>query len=279
MTLRRVVRVSAFFGVVVLALLALLRNNGNLDAVDQETLALVQRHKLGRYSLFESRSNGGAQSSNVWYQENAEPAYTCLLEERIGPDGDGGKWVCDPEKLRHSTECIVYSVGSNNDFRFEEAILKDISSSCEVHVFDHTVTDPKNVPPGVNFHPWGLAAVSDPSNSMYTLHDILERLDHVGKVIDIFKIDCEGCEWTTYATWLDSKNGVLIDEILVEVHAGTTEPALNPVAKQFMQSLFDHNFLIFHKEPNVQYTSGDGLCLEYAFKRVSNTAMRAVNAG
>jgi len=204
-----------------------------------------------------------------WYQENAEPAYTCLFEERIGPDGDGGKWVCNPEKLRHSKECIVYSVGSNNEFGFEEAILKDMSSKCEVHVFDHTVTNPTNVPEGVTFHPWGLSLASDPSNSMYSLYDILEKLDHVGKSIDIFKIDCEGCEWTTYPTWLDSR--VHIDEILVEVHKGTTEPADNPIARQFMQSLYDHNFLIFHKEPNIMYSSGAELCVEFAFKHVPDT--------
>ena len=178
------------------------------------------------------------------------------------------------KNFRRSKECIVYSVGSNNDFRFEEAILKNISSSCDVHVFDHTVTNPTNIPQGVRFHPWGLAAASDTSNAMFTLHDILERLGHVGKVIYIFKIDREGCEWTTYPTWLDSENGVLIDEILVEVHAGTTAPRENPIARQFMQTLYDHNFLIFHKEPNVQYTSGDGLCVEYAFKQVSDTEIK-----
>jgi len=202
-----------------------------------------------------------------------------LYQERIGPAGDGGKWVCNPEKLRRSKKCIVYSVGSNNDFRFEEAILKNISSGCEVHVFDHTVANPTDVPQGVQFHPWGLAAVSDPSNSMFTLHDILEKLDHVGKKIDIFKIDCEGCEWTTYTTWLDSRNGVLIDEILVEVHAGTLEPADNPIARQFMQKLYDHNFFIFHKEPNVQYIFGGNLCVEYAFKHVPDTEIRAATTG
>jgi hypothetical protein len=247
---------------------------GELEAVDEETLTFVQRPKLERYSLFERKSNGGAQPSAAWYQQNAEPAYACLFEERIGPEGEGGKWVCNPEKLRRSKECIVYSVGSNNDFRFEEAILKNISSSCDVHVFDHTDTNPSNIPRGVKFHPWGLAAASDTSNAMFTLHDILERLGHVGKVIYIFKIDREGCEWTTYPTWLDSENGVLIDEILVEVHAGTTAPRENPIARQFMQTLYDHNFLIFHKEPNVQYSSGDGLCVEYAFKRVSDTEIK-----
>jgi len=281
-----IVRLSIFYGVTSLALLLailLLKHPSELysevgrgslarpaiGVVDEATLTLVQRAKRARYSLFERNTNGAAQPANAWYQENAEPSYTCPFEERIGPSGEGGKWICDPERIRRSEECLVYSVGSMNDFRFEEAILKDISSSCEVHVFDHTVANPTNIPQGVMFHAWGLAAETDTSNSMFTLHEILKRLGHIGRRIDIFKIDCEGCEWVTYPAWLDSTNGVHIDEILVEVHAGTTVPTdKNPMSRQFMQSLYDHNFLIFHKEPNIMHSSGDQLCVEYAFIRV-----------
>lgn len=283
---RHMLRAFSFFGVLTALSITILRAEPgtfivqtNTETVDEKTLTLLQGHKLQRYSLFERKLNGGAQISAAWYQENAEPAYTCLLQERIGPPGEGGKWVCNPDKLRRSKRCIVYSVGSRNDFRFEEAILRNVSSACEVHVFDHTVTNPTNIPQGMEFHPWGLAAQSDPSNSMFTLHDMLEKLDHVGKKIDIFKIDCDGCEWTTYPDWLDSKNGVLIDEILVEVHSGTSEPKDNPIARQFMQKLYDHNFLIFHKEPNVQYFRKGELCVEYGFKHVTSTGIRAAKAG
>ncbi|CAE8596625.1 unnamed protein product [Polarella glacialis] len=54
--------------------------------------------------------------------------------------GDGGKWVCDPERITKQVNsggsCLVYSVGSNGQFDFEARVLRDISPSCEVHVFD-----------------------------------------------------------------------------------------------------------------------------------------------
>ena len=98
----------------------------------------------------------------AWYQQNWEPAISCQHERRIGSWGDGGKWVCDPHRiLKKSTKsCLVYSVGSNNDFGFEEKILTDISPDCVIHTFDPTVGDsPSNLPAHgkIKFHPWGLA--------------------------------------------------------------------------------------------------------------------------
>jgi hypothetical protein len=78
--------------------------------------------------------NGGG-SGTAWMQRNWEPHMRCIGEERLGPAGDGGKHVCDPECLLERKDCLVYSFGSNNDFGFESAILP---FGCEIHVFDHT---------------------------------------------------------------------------------------------------------------------------------------------
>ena len=240
--------------------------NGTLEAF----LNNAQRAKFDRYTLFETRTNGAAQPARGWYQDNAEPSYTCLFEERLGPKGEGGKWVCDPSSLLYTTECLVYSVGSNNDFHFEEAVLQ-VARNCQIHVFDHTVKNPSKKPRHVHFHPWGLASVTDPTTNLKSLADIVAQLGHAGKKINILKIDCEGCEWTTFETWHDAD--VVIDEILLEVHGGTTAPRDNPVAKQLMQNLAAHDYRIFHKEPNIQFAAvGDDLCFEYGFKRVSMDA-------
>ena len=242
------------------------RNDAGFNGTLELFLINAQRAKFDRYTLFETRTSGAAQPARAWYQENAEPSYTCLFEERLGPKGEGGKWVCNPSSLHNSAECLVYSIGSNNDFRFEEAIL-DVSRDCEIHVFDHTVKNPSKKPRKVHFHPWGLASVTDATKNLKTLADIVAELGHTGKKISILKIDCEGCEWTTFRSWHEAD--VIIDEILLEVHGGTTEPAGNPVAKQLMQSISDNDYRIFHKEPNVQFASvGDELCFEFAFKRV-----------
>lgn len=42
---------------------------------------------------------------------------------RLGPSGDGGKWLCMAGDSMQDP-CISYSIGSAEDYGFEEAILK-----------------------------------------------------------------------------------------------------------------------------------------------------------
>ena len=276
------------------------------DAFDR-ALRAINDAKLERYALFDTVSSGGTQRADGWYQDNVEPAVTCAREERIGPAGEGGKWLCDPNRLRaKGTDCLIYSVGSSDDFSFEEAIMQDVSSACEIHVFDHTVPNPRNKPCGVHFHPWGLGGAHEPAGSaLKSLADIVAALGHKGRTIDILKIDCEGCEWSTYGSWFDAD--VRVDEMLVEIHAGTIisnsneihqswlslivgeqlfgrgalEVSREPVAKRFFQRLYDETFYIFHKEPNIKYSRLHKMCVEFGFIRfdgVGEGALKSSNS-
>lgn len=86
-------------------------------------------------------------------------------------------------------KCVVFSIGSNNDFSFEESIVNELPE-CEVHTFDHTIT-PKAVPSGVNFHAWGIG--TEDVGSVKTLDSIMKALN-IGSEhsLEILKIDVEG---------------------------------------------------------------------------------------
>ena len=226
--------------------------------------------KLGRYELFEQSKQGGGQPPGAWYQDNAEPIYTCVHAERIGPHGEGGKWMCNPNQFRDGTPCLIYSIGSQDDFRWEKAILDRVSKDCEIHVFDHTVLEPKTKPTKVQYHSWGLTSSKLVEKNMKTLQSIVRELGHENRVIDVLKIDCEGCEWETFSEWFDA--GVTINEILVELHTGTSTPPNNPPAKDFMAFMIANDMLIHHKEPNVKYSGFDSLCVEFAFVRFEGIA-------
>lgn len=208
------------------------------------------------------------EAPTSWYQNNWEPALNCQHERRIGLWGDGGKWVCDPHRImkKSNKSCLVYSVGFNNEFSFEQNVLEKISPECEIHTFDPTVGDtPNNLPTHgkIFFHPWGLA---DKNQESYkTLPTIIKELNHTGKEIDLLKIDCEDCEFQTFITWFD--NSTLIRQILLEIHKGTEDVA-TPPAQEIMLLLQREGYVIFHKEPNIQFQSG-GLCIEYSFLRLS----------
>ena len=92
---------------------------------------------------------------------------------------------------------------------------------------------------------------------MKSVSDIIKLLGHENRVIDIFKIDCEGCEWLSYMDWYKIPN---IRRIQIELrYVGEAE--------KLLPRLREHGFVIFHKEFN---TIGcDGRCIEYALLRLS----------
>ncbi|CAE8741698.1 unnamed protein product [Polarella glacialis] len=113
---------------------------------DEESWKLRKSvHQAMRQELRESDKKYAAsslqnESGHTYWQWHDEPTFHCEFAQRIGNIGDGGKWVCDPERITKQVNsggsCLVYSVGSNGQFGFEEGVLRDISPSCEVHVFD-----------------------------------------------------------------------------------------------------------------------------------------------
>mmetsp|Transcript_44351 Transcript_44351/g.106846 ORF Transcript_44351/g.106846 Transcript_44351/m.106846 type:complete len:349 (+) Transcript_44351:62-1108(+) len=215
----------------------------------------------------------------TWYQENFEPDFTCMHERRIGGMGDGPKWVCDPHRLMMSskTNCLVYSIGSKGKYKFETAVLSEIGSHCEIHTFDPELKGKsfgKQAPKGVHYHNWGLMSevggkeaqaqffeIGDKGN-FKTMKESIEALGHVGREIDIFKIDCEGCEWTTYQDWFHA--GATLRQILVEVHETPEDFVVG-----FFEAMQEHGYVTFHKEPNIQF--GGGKCVEYAFLKLEDS--------
>ncbi|CAJ1933666.1 unnamed protein product [Cylindrotheca closterium] len=85
----------------------------------------------------------------------------------------------------------------------------------------------------------------------------MKELGHANRTIDLFKIDCEWCEWFTYEQWLNQD----IRQILVETHN-----APMPNVQDFFYKLHDAGFVIFNKEANYQNGGGG---VEYGFLKLS----------
>ena len=137
---------------------------------------------------------------------------------------------------------------------------------------NYSTTD---LPPNVHYHQWGLKSSYEtnytPSlyknitaTEMLTFGETQHRLGHEFRVIDIFKLDCEKCEWSTYKDWI----GANIRQIIVEVHGLPSPDGPNEYhhTVQNVTDLFDafyHNgFALYFKEPNV-YTRGN--CVELGY--------------
>lgn len=260
--------------------------NESLGFIDEPDAAWSLRKAVHKKQMQFEVANHDARAGtggSVWWQWHYEPSFHCDFAERLGNMGEGGKWVCNPSSLQRRKSsgepCLVYSVGSNGQFDFEQSVLDNISPTCEVHVFDPGPTDKK--PPAFVKH------VPKPRNVIYhrlalgvdgervqgalakPLSEIVMELGHAGRTIDIFKIDCEGCEWTTYRDWL--KADVDIRQILVELHwrnAGETNNQRAASAHQFYGALFREGYVTFSKEPNTLGKHG-GNCVEYSFLKLA----------
>ena len=187
-----------------------------------------------------------------------EPTHHCLFASRIGPMGDGGKWGCDIETIPKN--CLVYSIGSNRDTSYESTIASTLG--CEIHTFDHTVGgwQPPSIPK-FTFHYYGFGV----DGGQFKLATILQELGHANRVIDIFKIDCEGCEWEQFKALTNECSATSkslldqINQIEMEVH---DLPEFDLV-----HALSECGFALFYKEFNVLGCRGN--CMELAFVRVN----------
>ncbi|KAA8493423.1 hypothetical protein FVE85_8868 [Porphyridium purpureum] len=200
-----------------------------------------------------------------WYSIFFEPEFSCPLKERVGSIGDGGKYVCHSPTLAKDN-CLMYSVGSNNDFSFEIG-FHEIWPHCAIHTFDPTVKGKVNNPPFVQFHPWGIVRRSAPISETATpdsalwlsLQDVMRRLNHTGREIAVFKIDIEGGEYD-FIEGLYAEIFFPMAQIQMEVHSPKKNGRLFLLLRQ-------GGYAIFSKEIN--YLSQN--CHEYAFARVGRS--------
>ncbi|KAL7428344.1 hypothetical protein ACHAXH_001796 [Discostella pseudostelligera] len=240
----------------------------------------------------------GWSSYEAWYQNNYEPNFSCPFEMRVGEpmNGDGPKWVCDPHRITKLARdrkkedpnhpgCVIYSIGSNGDFKFEMGMQNTVGEGvCEFHIFDFGDFEGM-IPPKLRrayYHRWGLKKQEDPTTKIdsskrvgrtkMTLHGLQDTIKLLGHenldVIDIFKIDCENCEWDTYMDWL-SVDVPLLHQIQVEVHRAPAKKGTGG-AIDFFDQMENAGYLRFHKEPNIQWGPDN---VEYSFIKVEKAFM------
>lgn len=117
--------------------------------------------------------------------------------------------------------CIVYSLGSNNKFDFEAAVLR--KTNCTVHTFDCTSSPPlQSMGPRFTFHKTCVGQSRkgmEHPEAFKTLPAIMSELGHEG--LSIIKWDVEGFEYDIFRDVLSDASGLhskLPREILFELH-------------------------------------------------------------
>eukprot|EP00045_Choanoeca_perplexa_P014800 m.176446 g.176446 ORF g.176446 m.176446 type:complete len:371 (-) comp16799_c0_seq1:81-1193(-) len=237
-------------------------------------------------------TSAASQSCAAYFQINFEPSLSCSSEQRLGPAGDGGKWVCDPHRIpqlyaNRSEACIIMSIGSNNDFGFEESMHAAFGSLCDIHTFDHTVENP-NPPNYVTYHDVGIAQEDGVKVRSLPALMGLAMMNHSLGYVEVLKIDVEGHEFESLTQLLieDDK----LDwprQVLIEIHNFDVEvgPWDDPYYKQarptdnlreihqLLAAFQYRGYAVFHKEANIQFSfrSSQYCAIEFSLLRLNLT--------
>uniref|UniRef100_A0AC34RNB1 Methyltransferase domain-containing protein n=1 Tax=Panagrolaimus sp. JU765 TaxID=591449 RepID=A0AC34RNB1_9BILA len=182
------------------------------------------------------------------------PEIYCTDLTRVGRVTDGGKWMCNPLRVKNMDKCTVYSLGISNEPSFEVDFQNFTGHKCLVRSVDKDDQTPETMKNIENangvFKKAKISSLSDIKNHSYKFTDILKYFNDT--VIDILKIDIEGYEFEIK----DELFSVPICQILIEIHGG---PALKTL--QLLQEFSAHDYYLFSYEINGRYHTG----AEYGF--------------
>lgn len=240
------------------------------DAKDGDT-SLARRHSFGLlndvsnsdWELLRAKTKASSWYGNpqnaledvddakLWLKNNMNPTFDCPRMEGVGVGGQRTKLVCNPKRLIKEEDnsndlqrCLIYSIGSAGDFHFEDSIANMHNNTCEIHIFDPAEWSRKGdvENKNIHYHAWGLSSTYDSSKSVVwpkgrngsfkTIPETLELLGHIGRTIDLFKMDCEGCEWSSISDWINLEPR----QILIETH-GVPSPRGTPKARWYQKPM------------------------------------------
>ncbi|CAI7934401.1 unnamed protein product [Closterium sp. NIES-54] len=169
------------------------------------------------------------------------PAYPCLMEERLGTWLDGGKWVCRPSLLNASSVVYRWSVRRHTC----STVWSPYASpppTCPIPYRQAKVERKK----AYKFHPIGLAVSSNESASLSSFKDLTTMLGH--SFVDIFKVDCESCEYDVIPSILDGYTTPPFGQLLIEIHDLDRSNADR--LTRFLHKIELHGYRMFHIELN-----------------------------
>jgi hypothetical protein len=198
------------------------------------------------------------------------PAFpqVCQHLQRLGRKGsDEERYICSYRKdiAAIKDKCVVFSIGSNNQFEFEESVHEAFPSSCTIHTFDCTValpTPPQEVP--LQFHKVCLGARKESidGKAFASLHDMVEMTG--GSQPTLLKMDIEGWEWVALVqimesaeqAWRERQINIYPDQIALEIHINMAPWSLGFMYEEEIMAYFNylyhkHGYVLAYERPNL----------------------------
>lgn len=218
-----------------------------------------------------------SSGTNIW--DVFPPTVNCPDMQRLGPTGEGGKWVCGLAHLQSLPFCIMYSFGISTDVSFEVEILQ--RTRCLIFAFDPTIGRlPYHLLPAsqqaslnasmrsrivFNKMALGVSSGSTVEHSLTEqLYDTMARYGH--SMIHLLKVDVEGSEWDAFHQLSTLKHtlqhGLPVGQLLIELHHRRSDET-----SAFFREMHSMGMLPFSREINLIpcLSGGKPFAVEYSF--------------
>ncbi|KAF1756042.1 hypothetical protein GCK72_012495 [Caenorhabditis remanei] len=125
-------------------------------------------------------------TSQDFYKSVKVEAY-CAQKERIGEKGDGGKYVCNPKKVKK--DCTLLSLGLNNQIGYDQHIYEATGRQCKILGAD---LDPQNQQTKDSYAKMNGELFAGRIPNEIAIPQMLEKAGR--KEVELLKIDIEGGE-------------------------------------------------------------------------------------
>ena len=197
--------------------------------------------------------------------------YRCpATVEKVGKMSDGGKWLCGVDTYLQRPGCVIYSLGSNGDTSFEEAVIN--RTTCSVWTFDPTLNEVATAKvkavPGLNFaavgvsHEDGELQLRGKARPVRTLANLMKERGHTW--IDVLKMDVEGAEWPVLKSFIQTGTRLPVTQAQIEFHVRDPQDAI-----ETMDGLLGLGMRVFHVEENNYCAHCPGHLYELALAHTS----------
>ncbi|CAI5448761.1 unnamed protein product [Caenorhabditis angaria] len=218
---------------------------------DVEIYARLNKIKMRQIALNKSENSRNElkklslTNDSLEFYRKIEIEAFCPNIVRIGEIGDGGKFVCNPKKVREN--CVLLSLGLHNEIEYDIMIQNITENRCQIVGADQDRQNDDTLEIYKNIR--GTVFVGKIPKTL-SIAGMVQRVG--GTEVELLKIDIEGGEHKALEPFL--KN-FFVCQIFIEVH-GEPKHHLN-----LMQKVAKLGFRIFSYEPNPSCSK----CCEYSY--------------